>query len=38
VIGRHFTEPLLLDVALAVERARPWPLIAPACIVSASGE
>ncbi|HEY3484184.1 MAG TPA: amidase [Ilumatobacteraceae bacterium] len=26
VVGRHFTEPLLLDLALAVERARPWPL------------
>ncbi|MDQ3738292.1 MAG: amidase [Actinomycetota bacterium] len=38
VNGRHFTEPLLLDVALAVERARPWPLIAPAGIVSAAGE
>ncbi len=29
VIGRHFTEPLLLDLALMVERARPWPLVAP---------
>ena len=29
VIGRHFTEPLLLDVALTMERTRPWPLIAP---------
>jgi len=29
VVGRHFTEVLLLDVALAVERARPWPLVAP---------
>ncbi len=28
VVGRHFAEPLLLDVALAVERARPWPLTA----------
>ncbi|MFN3258441.1 MAG: amidase [Ilumatobacter sp.] len=26
IIGRHFTEPLLLDLALSVERARPWPL------------
>jgi aspartyl-tRNA(Asn)/glutamyl-tRNA(Gln) amidotransferase subunit A len=26
VVGRHFTEPLLLDVALSVERERPWPL------------
>ena len=30
VIGRHFTEPLLLEVAHLIERARPWPLIAPA--------
>ncbi len=30
VVGRHFSEPLLLDLALAVERARPWPLVAPA--------
>ena len=29
VISRHFTEPLLLDVALTVERNRPWPLVAP---------
>jgi aspartyl-tRNA(Asn)/glutamyl-tRNA(Gln) amidotransferase subunit A len=29
VIGRHFTEPLLLDVALTIERTRPWPLTAP---------
>ncbi len=29
VIGRHYTEPLLLELALLVERNRPWPLIAP---------
>ena len=29
VVGRHFTEPLLLDIALTVERNRPWPLVAP---------
>ena len=29
IIGRHFTEPLLLDLALTVERNRPWPLVAP---------
>ncbi len=28
VIARHHTDPLLFDVALAVERARPWPLVA----------
>ncbi|MFK7917670.1 MAG: amidase [Ilumatobacter sp.] len=26
VLGRHFTEPLLLDIALTAERNRPWPL------------
>lgn len=26
VVGRHFTEELLLDMALTVERRRPWPL------------
>ncbi len=29
VMGRHFTEPLLLELALAYERSRPWPLVAP---------
>ncbi len=29
VVGRHFSEQLLLDLALLVERARPWPLVAP---------
>lgn len=29
VIGRHFDEPLLLDIALAMERSHPWPLVAP---------
>src|SRR5215471_5256991 len=29
VIGRHFEEPLLLDLALTAERERPWPLVAP---------
>jgi len=28
VVGRHFTEALLLELALVVERQRPWPLIA----------
>jgi aspartyl-tRNA(Asn)/glutamyl-tRNA(Gln) amidotransferase subunit A len=28
VVGRHFSEPLLLDLALCVERNRPWPLTA----------
>lgn len=26
IVGRHFSEPLLLDLALAMERNRPWPL------------
>ena len=30
VIGRHHTEPLLLELARLVERNRPWPLVAPA--------
>ncbi|HEY7627250.1 MAG TPA: amidase [Ilumatobacteraceae bacterium] len=29
VVGRHFTEELLLDLALSAERARPWALVAP---------
>jgi Asp-tRNA(Asn)/Glu-tRNA(Gln) amidotransferase A subunit family amidase len=28
VLARHHADPLLLDVALAVERERPWPLVA----------
>ncbi|MBA3287037.1 MAG: amidase [Acidimicrobiia bacterium] len=30
VIGRHHTEPLLLELALRVERTRPWPPVASA--------
>jgi aspartyl-tRNA(Asn)/glutamyl-tRNA(Gln) amidotransferase subunit A len=26
VVGRHYSEPLLLDLALTAERKRPWPL------------
>jgi len=29
VITRHHDDALLFDLALAVERARPWPLVAP---------
>ena len=29
IVGRHFSEPLLLDLALTMERNRPWPLTAP---------
>jgi aspartyl-tRNA(Asn)/glutamyl-tRNA(Gln) amidotransferase subunit A len=30
VVGRHHSEPLLLEIARLVERNRPWPLVAPA--------
>ena len=30
VLGRHHEDALLFDVALAVERERPWPTVAPA--------
>ena len=26
ILGRHFSEPLLLELALTMERHRPWPL------------
>ncbi len=29
VLGRHHEDALLFDVALAVERRKPWPLVAP---------
>jgi aspartyl-tRNA(Asn)/glutamyl-tRNA(Gln) amidotransferase subunit A len=29
VLARHHEEPLLLDLALLLERERPWPLVAP---------
>ncbi|MCU1503060.1 MAG: putative amidase [Ilumatobacteraceae bacterium] len=35
VNGRHFTEPLLLDLALTAERNRPWPLVAPGVTAAA---
>lgn len=25
-VGRHFSEPLLLELARVLERERPWPL------------
>ncbi len=28
IVGRHFSEPLLLDLALTMERTAPWPLVA----------
>ncbi|WP_426574661.1 amidase [Aquihabitans sp. McL0605] len=29
VLGKHHQDELLFDVALAVERERPWPMVAP---------
>jgi aspartyl-tRNA(Asn)/glutamyl-tRNA(Gln) amidotransferase subunit A len=29
VNGRHFSEQLLLELGLAIERSRPWALVAP---------
>ena len=29
VLGRHHSDAQLFDVALSVERERPWPLVAP---------
>lgn len=29
IVGRHFSEPLLLELALTMELNRPWPLTAP---------
>ncbi|MBA2608711.1 MAG: hypothetical protein H0U92_07225, partial [Actinobacteria bacterium] len=29
VLARHHEDALLFDVALAVERERPWPMVAP---------
>ncbi|HYI62365.1 MAG TPA: amidase [Acidimicrobiales bacterium] len=34
VLGRHHTDDLLFDVALSVERERPWPLVAPPVAVA----
>lgn len=29
IIGPHFSEQILLELALKLERSRPWPLVAP---------
>lgn len=29
IVGRHFSEPVLLELAHRIERDRPWPLTAP---------
>jgi Asp-tRNA(Asn)/Glu-tRNA(Gln) amidotransferase A subunit family amidase len=36
VLARHHAEPLLFDVALTVERERPWPLVAPSVTTPAT--
>ena len=36
VLARHHADELLFDVALAVERNNPWPLVAPAQQVRAA--
>lgn len=37
VLGRHHEDALLFDVALAVERERPWPMVAPAAAQALAG-
>jgi len=32
IVGRHYSEQLLLDASLVVERNRPWPLVAPTAV------
>lgn len=34
VLARHHEDELLFDVALAVERERPWPMVAPSTALS----
>jgi len=36
IIGRHFCEPQLLDLALVLERERPWPLTSSSAAASAA--
>jgi aspartyl-tRNA(Asn)/glutamyl-tRNA(Gln) amidotransferase subunit A len=36
VLARHHADDLLFDVALAVERTRPWPLTAPHAVPAAA--
>jgi aspartyl-tRNA(Asn)/glutamyl-tRNA(Gln) amidotransferase subunit A len=37
VLGRHHEDALLFDVALTVERERPWPMVAPPVAVRSDG-
>jgi hypothetical protein len=36
VLAPHHADALLFDVALAVERERPWPMVAPAVAAKAA--
>lgn len=36
VLGKHHQDALLFDVALTVERERPWPLVAPSVATSSN--
>jgi aspartyl-tRNA(Asn)/glutamyl-tRNA(Gln) amidotransferase subunit A len=38
IVGRHFSEPLLLELALLIERSRPWPVTATVPTAHASTE
>ncbi len=38
VLTRHHADELLFDVALAVERERPWPMVAPGAVHSSTGK
>jgi aspartyl-tRNA(Asn)/glutamyl-tRNA(Gln) amidotransferase subunit A len=29
IVGPHFSEQVLLELAFTMERERPWPLVAP---------
>jgi len=37
IVGRHFGEPDLLELARMLERERPWPLVAPTLSAGANG-
>ena len=34
VLARHHADELLFDIALTVERTRPWPMIAPRAVIA----